>query len=102
MRHPKIDPHGSPIPDKEGRLEWKEYDKLSDCKAGDSFVLQAIMKSEDEFLAYLNKRELKLELTLKVLSVESFDGSMSVSYGQRPDEAFSRTVCERLLGNRLE
>jgi DtxR family Mn-dependent transcriptional regulator len=102
LGYPKMDPHGSPIPDKEGKLEWKEYDKLSDCKAGDSFVLQAIMKSEDEFLAYLNKRELKLELTLKVLSVESFDGSMSVSYGQRPDEAFSRTVCERLLGNRLE
>lgn len=102
LGYPKMDPHGSPIPDKEGRLEWKEYDKLSDCKAGDKFVLQAIMKSEDEFLAYLNKRELKLGLTLKVLSVEAFDGSMIVNYKTRQKEVLSRTVCERLLGNRLE
>lgn len=99
---PKMDPHGSPIPDKEGRLEWKEYDKLSDCKTGDSFVLQAIMKSEDEFLAYLNKRELKLGLTLKILSVEPFDGSMIVNYKSRQEEALSRTVSERLLGNRMK
>jgi DtxR family Mn-dependent transcriptional regulator len=102
LGHPKIDPHGSPIPDKEGRLEWKEYDKLSDCRSGDRFELQAIMKSEDEFLTYLNKRELKLGLTLKVDFVEPFDGSMTVSYEQRPGETLSLTVCERLLGNRLE
>ena len=102
LGYPKMDPHGSPIPDKEGKLEWKEYDKLNDCKAGEKFVLQAIMKSEDEFLAYLNKRELKLGLTLNVLSVEPFDGSMIVNYKARQAEVLSRTVCERLLGNRLE
>lgn len=101
LGHPTMDPHGSPIPDKEGRLEWKEYDKLSDCQAGDSFELQAIMKSEDEFLAYLNKRELRLGLTLTVISVEPFDGSMQVSYGDRPEETLSRTVSERLLGERI-
>lgn len=102
LDHPKIDPHGSPIPDKEGKLEWKEYNKLSDCRPGEKFILQAIMKSEDEFLAYLNKRELKLGLTLKVDSVEPFDGSMTVSYGQRQGESLSSTVSDRLLGNRFE
>lgn len=102
LGHPKMDPHGSPIPDKEGKLEWKEYDKLSDCKPGESFELQAIMKSEDEFLAYLNKRELKLGLRLQVDAVEPFDGSMKVSYASRPGEILSFTVAERLLGNKLE
>ena len=101
LGHPKVDPHGSPIPDKEGRLVWKEYDRLSDCRAGDHFEVQAIMKSEDEFLAYLNKRELKLGLTLKVDSVEPFDGSMVVHYAQRSGETLSRTVCDRLLGERV-
>src|SRR5882724_12584013 len=36
---PKIDPHGSPIPDKTGRMEWIEYNKLSDCKAGETVTL---------------------------------------------------------------
>src|SRR5664279_4471230 len=32
---PKIDPHGEPIPDKEGKLELGSYQKLSTCKAGE-------------------------------------------------------------------
>jgi DtxR family Mn-dependent transcriptional regulator len=101
LGHPKIDPHGSPIPDKEGIQEWKEYDKLSDCRSGDQFELQGIMKSEDKFLTYLNKRELKLGLTLKVDSVEPFDGSMTVSFDNKSGETLSLTICERLLGKRL-
>jgi DtxR family Mn-dependent transcriptional regulator len=29
LGYPKIDPHGSPIPDKTGKMEWKPYKKLS-------------------------------------------------------------------------
>ncbi len=29
---PKLDPHGSPIPDRNGKIEWKDYNKLSDCE----------------------------------------------------------------------
>src|SRR5690606_28356670 len=101
LGHPKMDPHGSPIPDKEGKLEWKEYDKLSECMPGDGFILHAIMKSEDDFLAHLNKLGLKLGLQLRIDAVEQFDGSMRVSYEQRAGETLSLTVCERLLGERV-
>lgn len=101
LGQPSIDPHGSPIPDREGNLQGRKYDKLSSCKEGESFVLQAISESEDEFLAYLNKRRLKLGVRIEVVSVESFDGSMLVNYGQSSEETLSATVTERLLGNRL-
>jgi DtxR family Mn-dependent transcriptional regulator len=101
LGHPKIDPHGSPIPDKNGNIEWKEYDKLSDCKPGETFIFRAVMKSEEEFLNFLNKRDLKLGLNLKVNAVEPFDKSMLVSYGNKHKETLSFTVCERLLGERV-
>ena len=101
LGYPKVDPHGSPIPDKEGKLEWKVYDKLSDCLAGETFVFKAVMKSEDEFLNFLNKRNLKLGLLLKVNAVEPFDGSILVSYGNKHKVTLSHTVCERLLGERV-
>ncbi len=101
LGHPKVDPHGSPIPDREGKLEWKVYDKLSDCKAGETFIFRAVMKSEDEFLNFLNKRDLKLGLRLKVNAVEPFDGSMLLSYGNNHKETLSHTICERLLGERV-
>lgn len=94
---PKIDPHGSPIPDKNGKIEWKSYRKLIDCKTGETVVLAAVINTSAEFLKFLNSRELKLGIKLKVKSVESFDHTMVVSYSKRNGETLSSTVCERLL-----
>jgi DtxR family Mn-dependent transcriptional regulator len=94
---PKLDPHGSPIPDKNGKMVWKEYSKLSECKAGDTIKLSAVINTSAEFLKFLNSRELSLGLKLKIKSVEPFDNTMVVSYGKRLSETLSHTVCERLL-----
>lgn len=94
---PKLDPHGSPIPDKNGKMVWKEYNKLSDCKTGDIIKLSAVINSSGEFLKFLNSRELSLGMKMKIKSVEPFDKTMIVSYGKHLSETFSHTVCERLL-----
>jgi DtxR family Mn-dependent transcriptional regulator len=97
LGYPKIDPHGSPIPDKSGKLEWKPYKRLSDCKAGDHVKLAAVLNSSAEFLKYLNTRNLKLGTRLRVKSVEKFDGSMILSLSRNPPEMMSHTVCEMLI-----
>jgi len=94
---PKVDPHGSPIPDKQGKMQWLQYRKLSDHKAGDKVKLSAVTHSSEEFLRFLNSRGLHLGLVLKVLSTEPFDGSMHVSYGKKTGETLTRTVTEKLL-----
>ena len=97
LGYPKIDPHGSPIPDKTGRMEWKPYKKLSDCKPGNEVKLAAVLNSSVEFLKYLNSRELKLGTKLKIKSKESFDGSMMISVAKKPLEMLSNTVCTMLM-----
>lgn len=94
---PKIDPHGSPIPDKTGKMVWKVYDKLSDCKSGETATVSAILNTTSEFLKFLNNREIHLGLKIKIKSVEDFDKSMVVGYGKRQSETLSYVVCERLL-----
>ncbi len=97
LGYPKIDPHGSPIPDKNGKMVWKEYSKLSDCKAGETVELAAVINTSSEFLKYLNSREMQLGLKMKITSVEAFDKSMVVSYAGHSTETLSHIVCERLL-----
>lgn len=97
LGYPKIDPHGSPIPDKTGKLEWKPYKKLSDCKAGDHVKLAAVLNSSAEFLKFLNTRNLKLGTRLRIKSVEKFDGSMMISLPKGSPEMMSHTVCEMLI-----
>jgi len=95
---PTIDPHGSPIPDKNGKMIWKQYTKLSDCKVGDEIKITAVLDSSLEFLNFLNNKNLKLGIKIKVISLEEYDKSMLVNYNQKKEEMLSHTVCERLLG----
>ena len=98
---PKLDPHGSPIPDKQGKIQWVEYTKLSDHKAGDKIKLSAVTHSSDEFLKFLNTRGMYLGIILTVISIEAFDGSMTVSYGKKNKETLSKTVTEKLLTEKV-
>lgn len=94
---PTVDPHGSPIPDSSGKVKWLEYRKLSDCKVGETVSLAAVTHSSDDFLKFLNARDLFLGISVKIKSVEEYDGSMVVSYGKRKAEPLSHVVCDKLL-----
>ncbi|HUN64878.1 MAG TPA: metal-dependent transcriptional regulator [Bacteroidota bacterium] len=98
---PKIDPHGSPIPDKNGKIEWKHHVKMSDCKAGETVKLTAVLDSSTGFLKFLNSRGLKLGLRVKIISVEPFDGTMVVNHRKGQSETLSHTICERLLCEKI-
>ena len=97
LGHPKFDPHGSPIPDKDGRMEWKSYHKLSECKVGDSVVLAAVTHSSDEFLRYLNTKSLSLGARLRILAIEPFDGSTTIGISRSKQCILSALACEKLL-----
>lgn len=97
LQHPTMDPHGSPIPDKNGKIEWKSYTKLSDCKPGEEVKLAALTNSSEEFLRHLNSKNLALGTKLIIESVEKYDGSMTVSYLELRHQVFSVLVCEKLL-----
>jgi len=97
LGYPKFDPHGSPIPDKNGKISYIQYIKLSDCKEGETVKLVALDQSSNDFLKFLNYRELSLGTILEIKSVENFDSSMTVGYNDHASEVFSQTVCEQLL-----
>ena len=101
LGYPKLDPHGSPIPDKAGRMPSQRHIRLSDCKRGEHVKLVTVTHSSGEFLKFLNSRELALGLALEVKAVEVFDGSMTVSYGRKRAETLSRQVCDSLLVQKI-
>ena len=96
LNYPKVDPHGEPIPDKEGHVVQPDLKKLSQCKENEVVKLSSVTTSSEEFLNFLNKRELMLGTTILVLGKEDFDQSMQVKYHDQT-ETLSKTVCDRLL-----
>lgn len=99
---PTVDPHGSPIPDPQGKVTPLSYTPLSYAKPGQKVQLAALTNSSTEFLEFLNSRNLSLGTQLSILSKESYDQSMVVSYSGHPSETLSEKVCGRLLVRVLE
>lgn len=96
MGHPTIDPHGSPIPDKQGRVIAPEYSALADIPPGTTVELRALTHSSDDFLIFLNSKDLKLGTSIHVVHREPFDRSLTVSY-DGVETIFSHEVAKRLL-----
>ncbi|MCH2216971.1 MAG: metal-dependent transcriptional regulator [Flavobacteriales bacterium] len=75
---PKTDPHGDPIPDHEGRFDSVEKRLLSSLKENEVGVCVGVDDSSSNFLQYLDKNGISLGEKIEVLSIESFDGSLSI------------------------
>ena len=96
LNFPKVDPHGEPIPDKDGIIITQNLKKLSECKVNEMVILTSVTISTDDFLNYLNQRNLALGAEILIKNIEKFDGSMQIEFLDRT-EVLSKMVCEKLL-----
>lgn len=97
MGHPTVDPHGSPIPDAAGEVATDNRRRLSDCRAGERVTVSGLNHQSNEFLHYLNGRDLELGTELTITARDRFDGSLTVNYGRHKGAMFSKLVGDKLL-----
>lgn len=97
LGYPKFDPHGAPIPDRHGKVEVSYQIKLSECIVGETIKLSGVIHSSDDFLRFLNSKNLKLGTILTIDLIEAFDGTREVSYDGRRNVVLSQIACEKLL-----
>ncbi len=93
---PTLDPHGDPIPDKEGKITVRKKVKLSTLQENDETILLAVKDSSDAFLRYLNKKRIAIGNTIKVLHIEPFDSSLLI-YINEEELLITHEVAEYLL-----
>lgn len=75
---PSKDPHGDPIPDKDGNIVKVEKQLLSELEIGKTGICIGVKDSSSGFLQYLNKQKIALGSKIKVVERESFDHSMII------------------------
>lgn len=96
---PKVDPHGDPIPNKDGVLpSITQRVLLSQCPIDSMGIVMGVEDGEPDFLKYLNKIDLKLGSVLKVKERLSFDGSIVVAIDGNIQQ-FSQVVANRISVN---
>lgn len=96
LNFPKYDPHGEPIPDKDGNIIAQDLKKLSECEKHQKVIFTSVTISDDDFLTYLNIKNLELGKEIEILDIEKFDKSMTVKIDQTPT-VLSKIVCDKIL-----
>lgn len=80
---PKQDPHGDPIPDKEGNYYPLEKKLLATLGPGEKGICVGVNDSSSSFLQFLDKQKIALGNEIKVLGKEPFDDSIQIQIANR-------------------
>lgn len=78
LNYPEEDPHGDPIPDKDGNIKKVEKILLSQVDENQSCICVGVKDSSTDFLKYLDKHHISLGTSIKIISKERFDESMTI------------------------
>ena len=83
LAFPKFDPHGDPIPDKNGGFKERDRDLLSDVPINTVGVCVGVKDSSATFLKFLDKNGIALGNQIRVMEREEFDGSLNIEIDGR-------------------
>ena len=102
LGNPKFDPHGDPIPDKNGKIHNLNAKPLGDYKKGSKLILCAVSQSEDLFLQYLDSLGLKIGATILLKDFISFDGSLHILINNKTSAFIGSGIANNLLVSKYE
>jgi DtxR family Mn-dependent transcriptional regulator len=76
LGNPTVDPHGSPIPSRDGVINRLAGRRLSSVAAGETVTVIEVGDRDPDLLRYLGKLELFPGTEVKVLAIEPFQGPL--------------------------
>jgi DtxR family Mn-dependent transcriptional regulator len=100
LEFPTHDPHGDPIPDRNGNILQHKNVMLSSVETEKSCVVIGIKNSSDSFLKFLDTVDIQIGSTLKVISREEFDNSMMIE-NNNISISISNQISKNLFVNKL-
>lgn len=96
LNFPKVDPHGDPIPDKNGNFLAQKLVKLSKLQALEKGTVTGVSEHSSTFLKLLEKLGLTLGKKIEVMEVITYDGSVQLRLGSQ-EINISREVAKNIL-----
>lgn len=97
LKNPKIDPHGDPIPNKNGEIDLKPKILLSDLLISENCIVSTVNDEEIDFLEYLNKINIHIGSKIKIIDILSFDKSLEIEVDKKRSTFISNQVAKNIL-----
>ena len=96
LSYPQIDPHGDPIPQKNGTIAQLNQKLLSELKHGEEGIITGIKKGTPSLLNFLDQKNIKLGDQIQLISILEFDQSAEVIIHEKTIN-LSEKICSNLL-----
>jgi DtxR family Mn-dependent transcriptional regulator len=94
---PDFDPHGDPIPNKQGKLPKSDRRPLSKSIKGCKCVVLGVSEHSEVFLNYLTEMNISLNDILTVEQINSYDNSLKLSAKTKEPILISEKSAQQIL-----
>lgn len=78
LGRPAFDPHGDPIPDRNGKMEQRALQQLTECPLGEPLRIVAVDDPSDALLDHLDNKGIAIGIVITVTDRSEFDGSIQL------------------------
>ena len=96
LGQPSTDPHGAPIPTREGTVAHSDNVRLTDVEPGQEAVVAEVNDRDPSLLRYLGELGLYPGVMIKVVARAPFNGPLTIQIG-KTDKVLGRTVAAHVL-----
>ena len=99
LGHPTHDPHGDPIPTRDGKIDEGATDSMADLQAGAAGTFVRVSDSDPEMLRYLAERGIAPGAAFEIVERQPFGGPLFARFTVRADGPLGDEV--HVLGGAL-
>ena len=97
LDYPKVDPHGDPIPNKDGKFDKVSRKSLSEVELCIPVTIEGVKDSSSSFLKFLDKIGAVIGSKVEVLEKVDFDGSLEIEIDGSHRVYISKEVADNLM-----
>lgn len=97
LEYPTHDPHGDPIPDKNGKIIDNREVLLSGLDVLAKGVVVGVKDTSSSFLKYLDKANIQLGVKVEVIQKEEFDNSIVLKLNENEEIHVSHLIANNLF-----
>jgi DtxR family transcriptional regulator, Mn-dependent transcriptional regulator len=78
LGRPAVDPHGDPIPGREGELQQRNYVDLLSCPLGSPLLVARVTDQDAKFLRFIEERHLKPGQRIAIVTRDPASDSVTI------------------------
>jgi DtxR family Mn-dependent transcriptional regulator len=101
LGHPAFDPHGSPIPDREGQVSQRDLVPLSQLRPGEKALVAQITCRAPKQLKHLEALGLVPGAAVRVKAADLGGGVMRLEFAAHPDEPVGESISGCVFVSRI-